>query len=67
MGDVGNDAEFVVAFFGEFDGGFNFGEHGTGFEIAIFDEIFNFFGRDLVKGLLVGKFVVGVDIGDGGD
>ena len=37
MGDVGDDAGLVFAGFGEFDGGFDLGEHGARFEITVFD------------------------------
>ena len=39
MSDVGDDAGFA-RFLSEVNGGFDFGEHGAGFEIAVFDEAF---------------------------
>lgn len=39
MSDVGDDAGFA-GFLGEVDGGFDFGEHGAGLEIAVFDKVF---------------------------
>ncbi len=40
MIDVGDDAKFAGFVGGKFDGGLDFGEHGTGFEMTGFDELF---------------------------
>ena len=51
MGDVGDDAG--ATFPREFDGGFDFGEHGTGLEVTVFDEVFDFGGSDLMDWFLI--------------
>ena len=51
MVDVGDDAG--AAGFGEFGGGFNFGEHRAGFEITLFFEMLGVFYSQVAKFLLV--------------
>lgn len=48
MINIGDNAE-TTRFISEFDGGFDFGEHRTGFEIAFIDEFGEFFGGDFVN------------------
>lgn len=62
---IGDNAGFAC--FGEFDGGFDLGEHGTSFEIAVFFEGFELCGGNLIDGLLGGKAIIQVDIGNGSD
>ena len=54
MSNIGDDAGFTSAVSGEFNGGFDFGEHGAGFEIAVFDEVVDFLRRSLVNSCLIG-------------
>ena len=46
MVDIGDDAG--AAIFSKFGNSFDFGEHGTGFEIAVFFKIIKLFGVDLL-------------------
>ena len=54
MVDVGDDTDFVVTSACELDGGFDFGEHRAGLEVAVFDEVFELSRGDAVDGLLAG-------------
>ena len=67
MVDIGNDTEFAGFVSGKFDGGFDFGEHGAGFEMAVFDEFFQFRGGDFGEGGLVGCVEIKIDIWHGSD
>ena len=49
MRNVGDDAGFIFAMVGEFNGGFNFGEHGARLEITVFDEAVDFASGDFVE------------------
>ena len=51
MGDVSDDASATSP--GEFNGGFDFGQHGAGFEIAVFDEVLDFGGGNLMQRFLL--------------
>lgn len=64
--DIGDDAGFA-GFAGEFDGGFDFGKHRAGFEIAEFDEVAQLFGCGFMDGILAGQAVVDINIRNGSD
>ena len=52
MVDIGDNAGATI-FASEFDGGFDFGEHGTRFEIAIFDKTCDVFRSSFGDSFLV--------------
>ena len=66
MVDVGNDAD-AAGFTSELHCGFDFGEHGAGFEAAFVDKFGEFFGRDFVNGLGVWFAEVNISVWDSGD
>ena len=66
MGDICNDTS-VIRSISESGGGFDFGKHRTGFEIAIAFEIVNFLNRNMVEGFGIGGAVINIDIRYGGD
>ncbi len=63
--DVGDDAG--AAFFGEGDGGLDFGKHGAGLEVATFFEMCEFVGGNFADGDLVFGAVIDVNVLYGGD
>ena len=65
MGDVGDDAG--AAGFSESNAGLDFGEHGAGGEIIIFDEIFEVFSGNVGDGLLIFEAIINKNIWYGGD
>ena len=67
MVDIGDDAELAGFVSGKFDGGFDFREHGAGFEMAGFDEAPQLRGGDFGQGGLVFGVEVKVDVRHGSD
>ena len=63
--DVSNDSG--TAFLGKFDGGFDFGKHGTWLEVTVFDKVVNFCGGDMLNWLLVGSTKIDVGVRNSGD
>lgn len=66
MIDIGDDAE-STGFISKFNGGFDFGKHGTGFEVAFIDEFGEFFGGDFVNSSGVRLTEVNISIRNGGN
>lgn len=66
MINIGDNAE-TTRFISEFDGGFDFGEHGTGFEIAFIDEFGEFFGGDFMNSSGVWLAEIDISIRNGGN
>ena len=66
MVDICNNAK-ATGFTGEFDSGFDFGEHGARFEIAFLNKLRKFFGGDFVNRLSVWGTVINIGVRDGSD
>ena len=66
MVDVGDDAD-ATGFVGEGGGGLDFGKHRTGFEIALFDILGEFFDFDAMDGCGFGSAEINVGIRNGSD
>ena len=64
VSDIGDDAD-AGRFAGESSGSFDFGEHGTGFEVAVTFEAIDFLDRNVVDDFGVRGAVVDEDIGNG--